>query len=172
MSEPFIGEIRIFSFNFAPRGWLMCNGQLLSIQQNAALFSILGTTYGGDGIRTFALPNFEGRAPIHWGSAAGGGSFVLGEQGGETNHTLLIGELAAHTHTLNGNNAAANTPDPASAIYANSTVSIYNNVASSHIPMAADVLSHVGGNQSHNNMQPYLVLNFCIATVGLFPSRN
>jgi len=172
MSEPFIGEIRIFSFNFAPKGWAQCNGQLLGIQQNQALFAILGTTYGGDGIRNFALPNFEGRAPIHWGNAAGGGSFVIGEQGGEINHTLLITELAAHTHTLNGSNTTANTPDPATAVYANSSVSIYNNGSSSHVAMAADAISNTGGNQPHNNMQPFLVLNFCIATVGTFPSRN
>ena len=168
MSEPFLSEIKIMSFGFPPKGWALCDGQLLPINQNQALFSLLGTTYGGDGRVNFGLPNLQGRAPIHMGSG-----HTLGERGGEQGHTLSISELPTHTHTLVGSSAAASQPVPTTAFPATTAATdpIYAG-ASSLVAMGAGSLANVGGSQAHLNMQPFLVLNFSIALQGIFPSQT
>jgi microcystin-dependent protein len=165
MSQPFLSEIKMMSFNFAPKGWAMCNGQLLPINQNQALFSLLGTTYGGDGRVTFGIPNLQGRVPIHSGSG-----HTLGEIGGETNHTLTISELTTHNHNLNGTTLAADLPTVPTNLLA--TVANVYTGASSLTSMNPASLAMTGGNQAHPNQQPYLTLNFCIALQGIFPSQN
>jgi microcystin-dependent protein len=165
VSEPFLSEIRIFSYNFPPKGWALCNGQLLPINQNQALFSLLGTTYGGNGQTTFALPDLRGRAQIH-----NGAGHTLGEAGGEIAHTLSINELPTHTHGLAANTGPGATPVPTGAVLA-SAANLYGD-ASSLVPLHPGSITPVGGSQSHNNMQPYLVLSFCIALQGIFPSQN
>ena len=167
MSTPFMGELRIVSFNFAPRGWAFANGQQLPINQNQALFSLLGTTFGGNGQTTFALPNLQGRTPIHVGSG-----HTLGEQGGEQAHTLSISELPTHTHVLNGtSNAAVNTPSNTSVLGKSAPQAAYGAPANL-TPMDAGSIANAGGSQAHMNMQPYLTLSFCIALQGIFPSPN
>jgi microcystin-dependent protein len=168
MAEPFLSEIRIMSFNFAPKGWAMCNGQLMPINQNQALFSLLGTTYGGDGRVNFALPDLRGRTPIHFGSG-----HTLGERGGEQAHTLTIGELTTHAHVLNATSNVANQSNPTSAMVLGQSVGAFlysppTNLAA----MDPGVVSNVGGSQAHLNMQPFLTLTFCIALQGIFPSQN
>src|SRR5262245_32122737 len=165
MAEPFLSEIRIMSFGFAPKGWAMCNGQLLPINQNQALFSLLGTTYGGDGRTTFALPNLQGNTPMHVGNG-----HTLGERGGEQNHTLSIAELPAHTHVPNASSAAADTNIPTGA-YVASVNNAYTAPANL-VAMSPASLANTGGSQAHLNMQPYLALTFCIALQGIFPSQN
>jgi microcystin-dependent protein len=165
MASPFLSEIRIFSFSFPPKGWALCNGQLLPINQNQALFSLLGTTYGGDGRVNFALPNLQGRVPFHMG-----GGHVLGERGGEQSHTLSLSELPSHTHTPAASSAAANNSSPISNFWANAGKSNFNSAANA--AMAPQGISSVGGSQAHDNMSPYLVLNICIALQGIFPSQN
>ena len=165
MSEPFLGEIRVMSFGFPPKGWALCNGQLLPINQNQALFSLLGTTYGGDGRVNFALPNLQGRTPMHMSS-----NHTLGELGGEQAHTLTSSELPAHTHTWGATNTPANQPGPASNVLG--AAPEYNGSATNLIAMYPTALSSVGGSQAHPNMQPYLTLNFCIALQGIFPSQT
>ena len=167
MAEPFLSEIRIFSFNFPPKGWALCNGQIMPINQNQALFALLGTTYGGDGRVTFALPNLQGRVPIHMGSGR-----TLGERAGEEVHTLTMGELPLHTHTLRAaGTAAATTGTPDSGAYLARQAGTYH-AASSLVAMAPSAITTVGGTQPHLNMQPFLVLSFCIALQGIFPSQN
>lgn len=174
MSEPFIAEIRIFAGNFAPRGWAFCNGQLLPISQNTALFSLIGTTYGGDGRTTTALPNLQGRAPMHPGRGPGLTARRLGESGGVTQVTLTEAQMPNHTHGYSlsdgetdeeGTSNPVNTA-PGSTEPANSYLAAPNNL----VPMAP--LSSTGGSQPHNNLQPYLGINFIIALVGLYPSRS
>ncbi len=165
MSSPFLAEIRIFSFNFAPKGWAMCNGQLLPINQNQALFSLLGTTYGGDGITTFALPNLQGRVPVHPGSG-----ISLGQTGGEQAHTLNVAELPAHTHAPVGSSSSASASNPTGDLWASPVNGSYSPAANT--AMNPDLIIATGGSQPHDNMSPYLVLNFCIALQGIFPSRN
>ncbi|HEX7285219.1 MAG TPA: tail fiber protein [Candidatus Angelobacter sp.] len=167
MAQPFIAEIRIFSFNFPPKGWAFCNGQLLPIAQNQALFSILGTTYGGDGRVNFALPNLQGRAPVHTGN-----SIVLGQAGGETAHTLNISELPAHNHVPMGSSSVGSA-GPGGNLWAtdNTGSNPYSTAAVNTAMNPASVLP-AGGSQPHENMSPYLVLNFCIALQGIFPSQN
>jgi len=170
MSEAFFGEIRLVSFNFAPRGWAQCNGQLLPIQQNPALFSLLGIFYGGDGIRTFALPDLRGRTSMHVGPAS-----VQGQQGGAENVTLNAGQLPAHAHRLNGTSDLANANVPGLALPAakgRGGANRYSAAGSSNVLMDPSSVSPVGGNQAHNNMQPYLVMNYLIALQGIFPSQN
>ena len=150
MSEPFIGEVRMMSFGFPPSGWAQCNGQLLSIQQNQALFSILGTTYGGNGVSNFGLPDLRGRVPL---SIAVNGSYVLGQAAGEENHTLSLAESAPHTHTLYGDITAGNINDPALAICASSGT-IYSNQGSANTQLAGNALLNGGGGQPHSNLQP------------------
>jgi microcystin-dependent protein len=182
MATPFLGEIKIIAFTFPPKGWTFCNGQLLPINQNQALFAILGTTYGGDGRTTFALPNLQGRTPFHVGDG-----IVLGQQGGQTSHTLIISEMAAHNHVVTANSAAAttNTPDPTTG--GNRLLGQSNGTTGSPVvPFGANIYStggastslapqsvtNVGGSQPHENMSPYLALNFIIALQGIFPSQN
>lgn len=164
MATPFISEIRIVSFNFPPKGWAFCDGQLLPINQNQALFSLLGTTYGGDGRVNFALPNLQGRAPVHVGNG-----IVLGQQGGETSHTLNSSELPAHTHVPTGSSNAASATGPTGNLWA-TKASIF--AGSADTAMNPACITAVGGNQPHENMSPYLVLNFIIALQGQFPSQN
>lgn len=169
MAEPFLSEIRIMSFVFAPKGWALSNGQLLPINQNQALFSLLGTTFGGDGRVNFALPDLRGRTPIHVGSG-----HTLGEWGGEQAHTLSIAELPQHTHVLNATNTAANTAVVASTnLFANAAPSeIFSGAEESLVAMNAGVITNTGGSQAHLNMQPFLTLSFCIALQGIFPSAT
>jgi microcystin-dependent protein len=167
MSEPFLGEIRMGGWNFAPRGWAFCNGQILSIAQNTALFSLLGTTYGGNGQTTFALPNLQGRVPMHWGSTPGLTPRSLGESSGEENHTLIITEMPAHNHARTGADEAT-TKNPQDAVPAFGSAAAFN--PNGNLNM--DPTGIAGGSQPHNNMQPYLAVTFVIAMEGIFPSRN
>src|ERR1700732_4362500 len=168
MAEPFLSEIRIMSFNFAPKGWAMCNGQLLPINQNQALFSLLGTTYGGDGRVNFALPNLQGNTPMHVGNG-----HTLGEKGGEQAHTLSIAELPAHTHSANAANVAPSAGNPSNTrmLSESAGANLYAG-ASNPQTMVPAAIANVGGSQAHENMQPFLTLTFCIALQGIFPSQN
>lgn len=167
MAEPFLSEIRIFSFDFPPKGWAFCNGQLLPINQNQALFSLLGTRFGGDGRVNFALPDLRGRTPIHVGSG-----HILGERGGEQAHTLSIAELPTHTHVLVASTAAATTDSPANTHFLGPAgLDLYREPTSLAAAGAASV-TNTGGSQAHLNMQPFLTLSFCIALQGIFPSPN
>ncbi len=166
MAEPFLSEIRIMSFSFAPRGWALCNGQLLPINQNQALFSLLGTTFGGDGRVNFALPDFRARTPIHVGS-----SHTLGERGGEQNHTLSAAELPQHTHTVQGSSiSAGGAALPVNAVHAPANNAYH--APSSLTTLHPASVTASGGSQAHLNAQPYLALNFTIALQGIFPSPN
>lgn len=164
MSSPYLSEIRIFSFNYAPKGWAQCNGQLLAINQNQALFSLLGTTYGGDGRVNFGLPNLQGRLPLHFGAG-----YVLGQVGGESAHTLIQSEIPAHTHAASGSTTAASSGTPSGNLWATGNAA-YNPASNASMNPAS--LMNTGGSQPHDNMSPYLVLNFCIALQGIFPSQN
>ncbi|HYL72833.1 MAG TPA: tail fiber protein [Bryobacteraceae bacterium] len=166
MAEPFLSEIRIMSFGFPPAGWALCNGQLLPINQNQALFSLLGTTFGGDGRVNFGLPDLQSRAPIHVG-----GGHSLGERGGEQGHTLSISEIPTHVHTANGTNTAGTVIIAAGNLLANSPSQLYN-APQNLVAMHAGTLQNVGGSQAHLNMQPFLTLSFCIALQGIFPSQT
>jgi microcystin-dependent protein len=171
MSSPFVGEVKIFAGNFSPRGYALCNGQLLPISQNTALFSILGTTYGGNGTSNFALPNLQGNAPLHPGQGPGLSPYVLGQTGGETTHTLTQNELPAHSHALHGSSAATGgTPGGTEVLAATASAKIYRG-ATNLVPMATGLSPNVG-NLPHENRQPYLALTFIIAMQGIFPSRN
>jgi microcystin-dependent protein len=165
MSEPFLGEIKIISWNFPPKGWTFCNGQLLPINQNQALFSILGTTYGGNGQTTFALPNLQGRSPVHVGNG-----ISLGELGGETAHTLNISELSAHNHVPVGSSNAPTVGSAQGNIWSTFAINEFNSTPDSAMNPAS--ILPTGGSQPHENMSPYLVLNFIIALQGIFPSQN
>ena len=167
MSQPFIGQIMMFGFNFAPRGWAQCNGQLLAIQQNAALFSILGTTYGGNGTTNFQLPNLQGRTPLHFGQGPGLSQRTLGQVGGAEAHALITAELPSHSHTVAASTATPTASSPAGNFWAQGRYS-----ATGNAPMNAADVSNVGGGQGHENRSPYLTVNFCIALSGIFPSRN
>ena len=169
MSEPFIGEIRIFSFGFAPRSWALCNGQLLPINQNQALFSLLGTTYGGDGRTSFALPDLRGRVPLHVGPEN-----VLGARAGAETVTLTAAQLPAHTHALQASADVAGATDPSGATLAKKPrfgADVYA-AAAPTTALAPQAIGASGGGQAHTNLQPYSVLNFCIALTGIFPSRD
>jgi microcystin-dependent protein len=168
MAEPFLSEIRIMSFGFPPKGWALCNGQLLPINQNQALFSLLGTTYGGDGRVNFGLPNLQGNVPIHMGSG-----HTLGERGGEQGHTLSISEIPTHVHTLNATSIAATTGVPgATVLTAKSTASQLYGPPANLVAMNPGAIGNTGGSQAHLNMQPFLTLSFCIALQGIFPSQT
>jgi microcystin-dependent protein len=165
MSEPFLSEIRIFSFGFPPKGWALCNGQLLPINQNQALFALLGTTFGGDGRVNFGLPNLQGRIPVHVGAG-----FVLGQNAGEVAHTLNSAEMPLHTHVPAANSNPANLGSPPSNVWANGNQTAYAGTANTTMNPAC--VSAVGGSQPHENRPPFLALNFGIALQGIFPSRN
>ena len=167
MAEPFLSEIRIMSFSFAPKGWAMCNGQLLPINQNQALFSLLGTTYGGDGRVNFALPDLQGRTPIHTGSG-----FTLGERGGEQAHTLSISELPTHTHSAKASSSDGNNVVPTGNVLASSLNQSYRAPDNALTSLPPGTIANVGGSQAHLNMQPFLTLSFCIALQGIFPSQT
>lgn len=166
MAEPFLSEIRIMSFVFAPKGWALCNGQLLPINQNQGLFSLLGTTFGGDGRVNFALPDLRARTPIHVGSG-----HTLGERGGEQAHTLTTAEMPAHTHVLNGSSAASGGNSVPTNRFLGGGNNVYRAPASL-TPMNPGTVTTAGGSQAHLNMQPFLTLSFCIALQGIFPSPN
>jgi microcystin-dependent protein len=173
MADPFVAEIRIFPFNFAPRGWAFCDGQLLPISQNTALFSLLGTTYGGDGKSTFALPNLQGAAAMHPGQGQGLSLRDLGEMAGSRTVTLIQSEMPVHAHTLNAQNAPGDTSLPAGDAYARVIgATPYRPPGGAQALLAHQAVTPVGGDQPHNNMQPYLTLNFCIALQGVFPPRT
>jgi len=169
-NEPFLGSIGLCAFNFAPRGWALCNGQLLPINQNQALFSLLGTTFGGNGQTNFALPDLRACTPMHVGSG-----HTLGERGGEQAHTLSIAELPAHVHLANGSSNTADAAVPGGNLLAAVDHAAFGNAyggAASMLPLASQAVSNVGGSQAHLNMQPFLILTFCIALQGIFPSPN
>lgn len=166
MSEPFLAEIRIFGFTFAPRGWALCDGQILPINQYQSLYSLLGTTYGGDGRTTFGLPDLRGRVPLHEGSG-----YSLGMRSGAENVALSAAQIPGHTHQLNATGDAATTDSPAEAVFAQTLDDRYA-PAADLVNTASSAVLNAGGSQAHTNMQPSLVLNFCIALQGLFPSRN
>jgi microcystin-dependent protein len=166
MAEPFMAEIRLFSFGFAPRSWALCNGQLLPINQNQALFSLLGTTYGGDGRVNFGLPNLQGRVPIHVGNG-----HTLGERGGAATHTLGTSELPGHSHSLSVSNDAATGRNLTGNVFAVGDANYAGPVGAATSLLPSSV-SNIGGSQPHNNMQPFLTINFCIALQGIFPSQN
>src|SRR5690606_21995497 len=171
--EPYIGQVCLFGFNFAPKGWAQCNGQLMSIAQNTALFSLLGTTYGGDGKTTFALPDLRGRVAISQGHGSGLADYAMGEVGGTESVTLNTAQIPAHTHTgvLHASSGAVNQEEANGHLLAESA--IYTDATANQVMNAAAVtINATGGNQSHNNMQPFLALNYCIALVGVFPPRS
>ena len=170
MTTPFIGQIAIYGFNFPPKNWAFCNGQLLPIAQNQALFSLLGTTYGGNGVTTFALPNLQGRVPVQWGQGPGLSNYVLGQQAGSTSVTLLSTQMPAHSHTVTASSNAPSQGSPAGAAWATAANIPYASTANA--TMSPGALASSGGSQPHDNMAPSLVLNYSIALVGIFPSRN
>lgn len=178
--DPFVAEIRIFPFNFAPKGWAFCDGQLLPLSQNTALFSLLGTTYGGDGKSNFALPNMQGNAPMHPGQGPGLSLHDLGETGGSDTVSLLESEIPSHNHNLQANSGNATTPTPTGGIFAagdwaqapnTGNVNVYNTAAPNTV-LSGNALAPAGGDQPHNNLMPYLTLNFCIALQGVYPPRT
>jgi microcystin-dependent protein len=190
MAEPFLSEIRLFSFGFAAKGWALCNGQLLPINQNQALFSLLGTTYGGDGRVNFALPNLRGQVPIGYEQGPGLSNYALGQTAGEIAHTLLMSEMPVHTHPVTNtlavtaacdtgvgtsqaptNNLPAAGATPAGTVYSNAAANAQMSAAAIE-PGGSVAVANVGGSQSHPNLQPFLVINFCIALQGIFPSQT
>ena len=178
MSQPFLGEIRAFGFGFAPKAWALCNGQLLSIQQNQALFSLLGTFYGGNGTTNFALPDLRGRAALGYGQGPGLSTYVIGEPSGTENVTLLSTQIPQHTHVWAASTSLGNQPGPAAGFLAGGQIpngTLIPNFAApggATVPLASNTLATTGNNTGHTNMQPYLVGNYCIALQGIFPSRN
>ena len=172
MADPFVAEIRIFPFNFAPKGWAFCDGQLLPLSQNTALFSLLGTTYGGNGKSNFALPDLQGRAVMHPGQGPGLSLHDLGETGGSETVTLLESEIPAHSHTLRASTTPEDNDRPTGSILARPTGSILYAAATNLVHMAPEALPPAGGDAPHNNLQPYLTFNFCIAMQGVFPPRT
>lgn len=171
MSEPFLAEVRMFGFNFPPRGWASCDGQILPINQNQSLYSLLGTTYGGDGRTTFGLPDLRGRSPVHPGL-----DIDLGEAGGAETHQLTEAEMPGHNHTIRVNRFQATQTEPSGNLLATKRRGAYSHYAAASagdaVNMRAGTISLTGGSTAHQNMQPYLAINYCIALTGLFPSRN
>jgi microcystin-dependent protein len=174
MSSPFIAEIRIFPYTFAPRGWAYCDGRLLSIAQNTALFSLISITYGGNGTTTFALPNLQGRAPLGTGQGPGLTPRVLGEAAGSTNETLTIQQIPSHNHSVAAANIAGTQSSPAGQYPATDARTSFEYIAGATLntALASNAVQTAGGSQSHSNMQPFLALNFCIALEGIYPSRS
>lgn len=174
MADPFVAEIRIFSFNFAPRGWAFCDGQLLPLSQNTALFSLLGTVYGGNGVSNFALPNLQGNVPMHPGQGPGLSLHDLGETGGSETVSLLESEMPSHAHPVLASALLGDVqlPTAATALSRSAQGSAYQTSTDNLVAMAPEVLPPAGGDQPHNNLMPYLTLNFCIALQGVFPPRT
>jgi microcystin-dependent protein len=179
MSEPYVGEIRCFGFNFAPRGYAMCNGQTMSIAQNTALFAILGTTYGGDGVQTFGLPNLQGRIPMHWGNPPSGFNTTLGEPQGTTTVTLTTQQIPAHNHNVTAvtvSDASERSAVPTSTAFLsgsrNPNLAYQSGASAVNSPFSPKAISQTGVSIPHDNMQPYLTLNFCIALEGIFPPHS
>ncbi len=171
MSQPYVGEIRMFAGNFAPNGWMFCEGQLLPISENEVLFQLIGTTYGGDGQETFNLPNLQGRVPIHQGtSTSSGTTYQIGELGGAEEITLTVNQIPAHSHPLLGSSVNGAQAGPGGALLASSTVITPYAVESANAQMAPTSIAAVGGSQPHTNFQPYLCVNFIISLFGIFPS--
>ncbi len=167
MAEPFLGEVRAFPINFVPKGWAACDGQILPINQNQALYSLLGTVYGGDGRTTFALPNLKGRVPIHKGNGV-----TLGESAGESTHTLTTNEMPQHNHMVFASTNNPETANPQNQVWASPSVPSYAQLSGTAVNMNVNALAHTGGSQAHNNMQPYEAMQYCIALTGIFPSRS
>ena len=167
MAQPYVGEIRMFAGNFAPAGWNFCDGSLLPISENETLFNLIGTTYGGDGQSTFAVPDLRGRLPLHQGNG-----FILAETGGAETITLTVAQIAAHSHPWLGANAVANDPNPTNNVVGESSAISLFQSASPNAPMAPQTISAVGGSQPHNNFQPYLCISFIISLFGIFPSQT
>ena len=172
MAEPFVGEIRMFGFNFAPQGWALCNGQLLPISQNQALFSLLGTTYGGDGTTTFALPNLQSRVPVHQGQGAGLSPYAQGQAGGAETVTLAAAQMPGHSHPVKASSSAAAADKPGGRVLARSGSHIYAPEPDTSTVMNANMLGDTGGSEPHDNIAPYLTVSFCIALEDIFPARN
>jgi microcystin-dependent protein len=174
MASPFLGEIRMFGGNFAPRGWAFCNGQIMPISQNTALFSLLGTTYGGNGVTTFALPNLQSRVPVHWGTGAGLSSYVIGQQAGQENVTLLQSQMPAHTHLLNAVTSGGNQASPTGNLPAVESTGTSLNYSSdpTNTTMNPAAVANAGQSLPVPVVQPYLAVSFIIALAGIFPSRN
>ncbi len=171
MSSPYIGEIRMFGGNFAPVGWAFCNGALIPISENDTLFNLLGTTYGGDGQQTFALPNLQSRVPMHMGTGPNGQSFVIGEMAGEETVTLTTSQIPSHTHVPQASSNSGTQTSPAGNVWANSTNLPYSQNAPS-AAMAPQAISNDGGSQPHDNMIPFLAINFIISLFGIYPTQN
>lgn len=172
MSEPFVGEIRMFAGNFAPRAWAFCDGQLLAVSQNDALFSLLGTIYGGDGRTTFGLPDVRGRVPLHHGTGPGLSQRRLGSKGGLENETLTVNQLASHSHDFNANTVLATEQVPADKVVAQGSGVNFYRTENQTESMASSMIGHAGGSRSHSNMMPTLCINFIIALFGIYPSRQ
>ena len=171
MGSPFVGEIRMFGGNLAPAGWAFCNGALMPIAENEVLFNLIGTTYGGDGQTTFALPDLQGRLPIHQGTAATGTNYVIGEKAGTETVTLTVQQIANHNHQI-GARTAGNASSPAGAVWGGGADTIYNNTSGPTTAAAATMIGSGGGSQPHDNMMPYLCVSFIISLFGIFPSQN
>lgn len=171
-ATPYVGQIMAFGGNYAPQGWALCDGSLLSIDQYQVLFTLIGTTYGGDGQTTFALPDLRGRAALHQGQGPGLSSYSLGQAGGAEAVTLTVGQLPPHSHPVLGNSGAGTSPNPSGAVWAGSPVSVYTAGAAANAAMNATAVSASGGSQPHDNMLPFLTLNFCIALEGIYPSQS
>ncbi len=172
MSEPFVGEIRMFAGNFAPRGWAFCDGQLLAVSQNDALFSLLGTIYGGDGRTTFGLPDLRGRIPLHQGTGPGLSPRRLGSKGGSENVTLTTNQLASHSHDWNANTAPATGDAPQGKVVAEAAGPSFYKATGQTIDFASDMIANTGGSGPHTNLMPTLCINFIIALFGIYPSRH
>lgn len=172
MSEPFVGEIRMFAGNFAPRGWAFCDGQLLAVSQNDALFSLLGTIYGGDGRTTFGLPDMRGRIPLHQGTGPGLSPRRLGSKGGAENVTLTTNQLASHSHDFNANTAAATANSPQGKVVAEGVGVNFYRQEDQNVSMASNMVANTGGSQPHTNLMPTLCVNYIIALFGIYPSRH
>ncbi|MEM7132583.1 MAG: tail fiber protein [Chloroflexota bacterium] len=172
MSEPFLGEIRMVGFSYAPRGWAFCDGQLLGIAQHESLYSLLGTTYGGDGRTTFAVPDLRGRTPIHKGSSPGGSRYHLGQKGGDETHTLTVDEMGPHRHTFRVSSNTFIARKAIGRVLATTDGALAYRAQDDTATLNADSVAKTGGGRPHNNIQPCTALNFCIALMGIYPSRN
>ena len=171
--DPFVGELRLVAFNFAPQGWASCNGQQMQIEQNTALFALIGTYYGGDGVRTFNLPDLRSRVPVHNGQGVGLSPYTIGQAGGEESHTLQLGEMPQHNHAVQATNALGSIASPSGTVPARAPKDRrFGSGPDGNTVMNTGMISTTGGSQPHNNLQPYLVLQWIIALVGIFPSRN